>query len=248
MKKIAGQSSKHSTNEMTILSHLGELRIHIVRAALAIAIGAGISLVFAERIIQALIEPYGGYLQVLEPTEGISVFLRVGLTCGVALASPVVVHQVLSFVAPGLTKRERRALWMLVPGALLLFGVGAAFAWFLMIPAAIDFLAHFMPSVFRVEWSSRGYVPFVLSLTLWIGLSFEMPLVVLFLARIGLVTPASLMGAWRIAVVVIAILAAAITPTVDPFNMLLVMAPLLGLYCLSILLAVIPYRARQRSR
>jgi len=247
MTKISGQSTS-TAGEMSLLRHLGELRTAIMRAALAIAIGSGVSLVFAEQIIRALIEPYGGYLQVLEPTEGISVFLRVGLTCGVALSSPVVIHQVLSFVAPGLTKRERRALWMLVPGALMLFTLGAAFAWFIMIPAAIDFLAHFMPNVFRVEWSSRGYVPFVLSLTLWIGVSFEMPLVLMFLARLGMVTPKSLLGAWRIAVVVIAVISAAITPTVDPFNMMLVMAPLLGLYCLSILLAVIPYRARQRAQ
>lgn len=245
MKKLTGRS-RGSSRQMTLLNHLGELRSCMVRSALAIAIGSGVSLVYAERIILTLVEPYGGYLQVLEPTEGISVFLRVGLTCGVALASPVVIQQVMSFVVPGLNRQERRGLWMLIPGAMVLFVVGAAFAWFLMIPAAIEFLAHFMPAVFRVEWSSRGYVPFVLSLTLWIGLSFEIPLVLMFLARIGIVTPASLLGAWRVAVVVIAILAAAITPTVDPFNMLLVMAPLLGLYGLSIVLAIIPYRARLR--
>ncbi len=239
-------NSNNTVGEMTLMRHLGEFRTRIVRAAIAIALGSGVSMLFAEEIIQVLIEPYGGYLQVLEPTEGISVFLRVGLTCGVALASPIVLHQALSFVAPGLTNRERSALWMLVPGGMVLFVVGAVFAWFLMIPAAIDFLANFMPNVFRVEWSSRGYVPFVLSLTLWIGVAFQMPLVLMFLARLGLVTPTKLLNAWRGSVVGIAVVAAAITPTVDPFNMMLVMAPLVGLYALSILLAIIPYRVRMR--
>ncbi|MFQ5410446.1 MAG: twin-arginine translocase subunit TatC, partial [Anaerolineales bacterium] len=230
---------------MPLLAHLGELRMRILRMAIAVGVASAISLAFADRLLLALVAPYGGYLQVLEPTESISVWLRVGLTTGLALASPYILLQILGFLAPGLERSEKRVLYSVVPGALFLFALGAAFAWFIMIPAAINFLANFLPDIFRVEWSSRGYVPFVLSLTLWIGISFEMPLVFMFLAWLGVVTPKMLIRGWRFAIVAVAIVAAAITPTVDPFNMLLVMAPLLGLYLISIILAVGPYRSRR---
>ena len=242
------KSKTGNIGEMPLLSHLFELRTRILRMAIVVGLMSALGLAFAEQVLTAIVSPYGGYLQVLEPTESVSVWLRVGLTSGIALASPYIILQIIGFIAPGLSIAERRTTFFVVPGALFLFALGAAFAWFLMIPAAINFLANFMPEIFRVEWSSRGYVPFVLSLTLWIGIAFEMPLVFMFLAWLGAVTPRMLIRGWRFAIVGIAIIAAAITPTVDPFNMLLVMAPLLGLYIFSIILTIFPYRARIRRQ
>ncbi len=240
-------NSEKPGRKMPLMQHLAELRTRILWSAAAIAAASAVSFWFAEDIIQVLIRPYGGLLQVIEPTEGFAVFLRVGLTGGLALASPLLIYQVLSFVAPGLTRRERRVLMGVVPGALLLYTAGAAFAWFLMIPAATDFLSRFMADIFEVNWTSRAVVRFVLSITLWIGVAFEMPLVLMFLAWLGAVTPQKLLRGWRLAVVIIAIVAAAITPTIDPFNMLLVMAPLFALYLFSVVLTVFPYKARQRK-
>lgn len=233
--------------KMPLLQHLSELRARLLWSAAAIAMTSTVSFLFADEVIQVLIRPYGGLLQVIEPTEGFAVFLRVGLTGGVALASPILIYQVLSFVSPGLTRRERRVLMGVMPGALLLYVAGASFAWFLMIPAATDFLSKFMSDIFVVNWTSRAFVKFVLSITLWIGVAFEMPLVLMFLAWLGAVTPQKLIHGWRLAVVIIAIVAAAITPTIDPFNMLLVMGPLFTLYLFSIALTVFPYRARKRK-
>jgi len=244
----AAKSKTGKIGEMSLLSHLVELRTRILRVAIAVALMSAVGLVFAEQVLTAIVSPYGGYLQVLEPTESVSVWLRVGLTSGIALASPYILLQIIGFIVPGLKGTEKRTTFFVVPGALFLFVLGAAFAWFFMIPAAINFLANFMPEIFRVEWSSRGYVPFVLSLTLWIGIAFEMPLVFMFLAWLGAVTPRTLIRGWRFAIVGIAIIAAAITPTVDPFNMLLVMAPLLCLYIFSIILTIFPYRARKRRQ
>ena len=137
-------STENPSAKMPLLQHLAELRTHILWAAAAIAVASGVSFWFAEEVIQVLIRPYGGLLQVIEPTEGFAVFLRVGLTGGLALASPLLIYQVLSFISPGLTRRERRTLLGVVPGALLLYLAGASFAWFLMIPAATDFLSKFM--------------------------------------------------------------------------------------------------------
>lgn len=244
---ISDSNTQEPGRKMPLLQHLTELRVRVLWSAVAIAVTSGISFWFADDVIQVLITPYGGLLQVIEPTEGFAVFLRVGLTGGIALASPILIYQILSFVSPGLTRRERRVLIGVVPGALLLYGAGASFAWFLMIPAATEFLSRFMADIFVVNWTSRAFVKFVLSITLWIGVAFEMPLVLMFLAWLGAVTPRKLLRGWRLAVVIIAIVSAAITPTIDPFNMLLVMAPLFALYLFSILLSVFPYRARQRK-
>ena len=244
--RLVDTDVRESHGGMPLLQHLLELRVRMLWSMAAIILGSSISLLFAERAIVFLTEPYGGLLQVIEPTEGFSVYLRVGLTGGLALASPLLIYQIIAFVSPGLTKRERNAMIIIVPGALLLFVAGASFAYFVMTPAAIDFLSQFMNELFVINWTSRSFVKFVLTITLWIGLAFEMPLVLMLLAWIGIVTPRKLLRGWRIAVVIIAILSAAITPTIDPFNMLLVMAPLIGLYLFSISLSILPYRARRR--
>jgi sec-independent protein translocase protein TatC len=118
-----------------------------------------------------------------------------------------------------------------------LFIAGVAFTWFVMIPSAIPFLIHFLGITTQVR--PQNYFEFVTSLMFWIGLCFEMPLLVMFLARMKFISAKQLVRAWRYAVVGIAIVAAAVTPTVDPVNMGLVMAPLMGLYIISIVLAAI---------
>ena len=106
-----------------------------------------------------------------------------------------------------------------------------------MLPAAIGFLSSWQTEVFLQVWQSQKYIPFITSLIFWIGVSFETPLVIFIMAKLNLVTPRFLIKQWRFAIVIIAIAAAMITPTVDPFNMALVMIPLIGLYGLSILLS-----------
>jgi sec-independent protein translocase protein TatC len=160
----------------------------------------------------------------------------VALTVGTAIASPFVLFHLIAFISPGLLPHEKRAVYLIVPGAIIMFVIGAAFAWFIMIPSAIQFLASFYSDVFQVQWTAEKYVPFVLSLTLWVGVSFEMPLVFMFLGWLGVVNPKMLLKGWRFAIVGCAVIAAIITPTVDPFNMALVMGPLMGLYLLSIIL------------
>jgi sec-independent protein translocase protein TatC len=108
-----------------------------------------------------------------------------------------------------------------------------------MVPSAITFLANFRKDIFLNEWTAREYIGFVVSIAFWIGLAFQAPLVSFVLAKVGLVTPRLLASQWRIAIVIIAVIAAIITPTVDPFNMALLMVPLFALYGLSIVLAAV---------
>jgi sec-independent protein translocase protein TatC len=232
---------------MTFLDHLGELRRRFIRVAVVLVVLGGASLYFTPRILALLVQPYGEQLKVIGPTEGVAVYLRVALTCAASAAMPWILAEIWGFVSPGLMPRERRFASVAIPVAFALFLGGAAFAWFLLIPAAVGFLANFSPALFRTEWTSQNYVPFVTSLLFWIGVCFELPVVVFILARLGVLTARLMLKAWRFAIIAIVLAAAVITPTVDPFNMMLVALPLAALYFLSILLAALARRGRTRG-
>lgn len=238
---------------LSIFGHLNELRIHLTRAALGLLVGTAISFMFAERLLTFLLQPYatsqpgGAALQTLRPTEGIETYFRVSLLAGTVLAMPIILFEFWRFIQPALHKHERRYIFVFLPSALVLFLLGIAFAWYILAPAAIYFLANFMPDVFRAEWTGQEYISFVTRLLLWIGLAFQMPIIIYFVARVGLVTAKALREQWRVAIVVVAVLSAIITPSIDPVTMLLTMAPLVVLYILSIGLAAIGYRQYERS-
>ena len=224
---------------MSVLDHIREFRGRLIKAAIALAVTSLLTSVFAGDIIKFLIQPYGAKLQTLGPTENVITYFRVALLSGAALAMPVIIYQLLAFAIPGLTRAERRWIILGMPFATLLFVVGILFAWYVMVPVAVDFLANFRSDLFLNEWTAREYISFVVSVAFWIGLSFQTPLVTFILAKVGLVTPGFLARNWRFAVVIVAVVAAIITPTVDRFNMALLMLPLLALYGLSIVLAML---------
>lgn len=238
---------------LTILEHLKELRGKLTYAAIALLVATVISFLFADQLLLFLMEPYtasnpaGAALQTLRPTEGLETYFKVSLLAGFVLAMPIILYQFWTFISPGLTPGERRYIVFFIPAALALFLLGLAFAWFILAPAAIYFLANFMPDVFRAEWTGQEYISFITRLLLWIGLSFQLPVVIYVLARVGIVTSGGLRSQWRFAVVGIAVLAAIITPSIDPITMMLTMGPLLLLYVLSIGLAAIGQRQFQSS-
>jgi sec-independent protein translocase protein TatC len=225
--------------------HLRELQQRLLKAVIVLVLCVMVSFAFSSQLLDLLTVPIGGLaeLQAIEVTEPISVFMRVSLTGGFVLAMPVILAQLWLFVAPALRENEFRYIYFALPMAMVLFILGALFAYFVMLPTAIPFLVGFM----NIPTTPRpaNYIKFVTSLTFWVGMSFEMPLVSLVLARMGLITPQMLTRNWRYALVIIAVIAAIITPTVDPVNMGLVMAPLMILYFFSIVLARMAYRERQ---
>ena len=226
---------------LTLLDHLNELRRRLMRAMAALAVGVLLAVVFTERLLKYLITPYGTELQVLGPTESVVIYFRVALLAGAVFVMPYITLQLFLFIAPGLTRQEKRWIYLALPATTGLFLVGVAFAWFIMVPAALGFLQDFQSEIFRAEWTADRYIAFLTSLLFWIGVAFELPVVVFVLARLGVLGPGPLIRNWRLAVVLMTIVAALITPTVDPFNMLLVIAPLVVLYLISIGLAVIAY-------
>jgi len=225
---------------MPLMEHLKELRNRLIKVAIALLIATVISLIFAKQAVVILIRPMGDNLpQALKPTETLSNYMKVALICGVTLAMPIIVYQIGRFITPGLNPKERRYLLLLVPGATLCFVVGVAFAYFVMLPTAIPFLQGFMSDIVKQQWTIGDYLSFVANLLFWIGVSFELPLFVYFLAKLGIISDKTLRKNRKYAIIVIAVLAAVITPTVDPLNMALVMGPLILLYLLGILLAKI---------
>ena len=236
------KASSQLETSMPLLQHLNELRQRMFKAFLALITTTVVSFVFAGRLIDYLARPIGGSqaLVSIEVTENIAIFMRVALLSGLVFGMPVVVYQVMRFILPGLEKRERLWLFFGVPAASLLFFGGVAFTWFVMIPTAVPFLVNFMNITTHVR--PQNYFEFITRLMFWIGLCFEMPLVVMLLAKLNFVTARQLASGWRYALVGMAVIAAAVTPTVDPVNMGLVMLPLAGLYITSIILAYVARR------
>ena len=227
---------------LTLGGHIEELRKRLLYALIALGVGTLISFTFAENIIAFISIPIGGIenLQSIEITENLGVFMRVSLLCGFVIALPVILYELLAFILPGLQPNERRWAFWTIPAITLMFLLGAAFAYFVMLPTAIPFLTGFLgvPTVPRLS----NYISFVTSLMFWIGISFQAPLVVFFLAKLKLVDAKGLAKQWRLAFIMIAIIAAMVTPTVDPVNMALLMLPLILLYWISVLLALIARR------
>jgi sec-independent protein translocase protein TatC len=239
------QSSDHQA--MPFLQHLEELRGRLAKSVIALLICSVGAFFISKPILKFLLAPMGDYPVIApRPTTSIGIFMKISLLTGLLIATPVITYQLLNFITPGLTKQERRSLYWIIPGITVSFAGGAAFAYFVMIPAAIPFLLNFLSDVVQPTWMVDEYIPFVLSLVFWVGISFETPLICYFLAVLGLVSAQQLLSGWKIATVVIAVVAAAITPTPDPFNMMLVMVPLLLLYLLGIFLAWLAGRRRRK--
>lgn len=220
------------------MDHLRELRTRVLYSAGAVVIGMFASLAFAGAVARGL-ERMCTVCRFIysRPTESFTTYFRVALVLGLALATPVVLFQVVAFVLPALHPSERRRLYVLLPGAGALFAAGLAFAYFIVLPRSVNFLATFQSDLAQPYWTFGEYLAFVTNLMLVIGVAFQTPLVVFMLARLGVVSAARLGRYRRHAVLVIAIAAAVLTPTPDPFTMVLVMAPMWILYELGIVLA-----------
>jgi sec-independent protein translocase protein TatC len=236
--------AKTMENPMGLMEHIGALRKHLLRAVVFMAVATVFSFAFTAQIIDILAEPVGGIagLQAIDVTESVGTFMRVALLCGFALALPYIAFELWLFAAPGLSRRARLIGLIAIPLVVIFFLGGVAFAYFGMLPTALPFLLNFM-GITTIPRPST-YIGFVTSIMFWIGVAFEFPLVIFVLASMNLIQPRTLARQWRLAIVVIAVMAAAITPTVDPINMSLVMGPLIILFILSIGLAYLAQRGR----
>jgi len=231
----------------SLWEHVDALRMHLLRIIIGLALGVGVSFYFTIPVMEYLAKPVGGLekLQAIQVTEGIGVYMRVALLSGVTIMLPYIAFELWLFAAPGLKPRDRKMGLLGIPLAALLFLMGLACTNYLLLPPALTWLANFTD--IPQAWTANNYFGFVTNLMLWVGLFFEFPLVIYILTSIGLVKPQVLLQQWRLAIVIIAIVAAVITPTIDPVNMGLVMLPMSLLYFVSIGLSYIAYAGRRRN-
>jgi len=217
--------------EMSIFDHLEELRMRIFYSLIAVIIGVIGCFAFVEKIVKILEVPAKGakFLQ-LSPGEYFFVSLKVAGYSGLLIASPFILYQVIMFVLPGLTRRERRVIGPVVLGSSVLFFVGIFFAYIALIPAALNFFIIYGENVVEQLWSIDRYFEFVLLLLFSTGLAFQVPVVQFLLALLGIVNSNKMLKGWRYILLGAAILGAVLTPSTDPVTQSLLAGAVLSLY------------------
>ena len=217
--------------EMSFFDHLEELRLRIFYALIAVVVGCIGCFIFVKPIVQLLEVPAQGvkFLQ-LAPGEFFFVSIKVAGYSGILVAVPFILYQIIQFVLPGLTRRERRLLAPVVLGSGILFFIGLGFAYIALIPAALKFFISYGADIVEQSWSIDRYFEFVLLLMFSTGLAFQIPVIQLLLGFLGIVSSATMLSGWRYIVLGAVILGAILTPSTDPLTQSLLAGAVLGLY------------------
>jgi sec-independent protein translocase protein TatC len=217
--------------EMSLFDHLEELRQRIFYALIAVVVSVIGCFLAVKPIVQLLEVPAKGvkFLQ-LAPGEYFFVSLKVAGYSGLLLASPFVLYQIIQFVLPGLTRRERGLIGPVVLGSSVLFAAGLVFAYLLLIPAALNFFINYGADVVEQLWSIDRYFEFVLLLLFSTGLAFQIPIIQILLGLLGIVSSAQMLSGWRYVILAAVVLGAILTPSTDPLTQSLLAGAVLGLY------------------
>lgn len=219
--------------EQPLRDHLQEFRKRLIICLVVVAIAALACYNYVDDIIALLSGP-AGKLYFMNPSEAFFTYMEIALYAGILFTLPVLLYEVWAFVAPALWPEERRAVLVILPTAVILFYVGLVFAYYLVIPAAVTFFMGFATQTLQPMFSLESYLSFILALSLPFGFIFELPLIVVFLAKIGLVTGDFLKGKRKILIVIAFIFAAVISPTTDIFTQTMIAVPLIVLYEISL--------------
>src|SRR3984893_3091680 len=256
LSSAGSEPEEETMPAMSFLEHLEELRKRLFYSIIAIAIGMGACWGYHEKILEIMQRPITDVLHrnglpdklvFLNPTEPFNLYLKIAMLAGVFVASPIVLYQVWMFISPGLYRNEKRYVFPFMFSTIALFVGGGYFGYKLVYPFALNFLIDFGKQ-FQPMITIREYVDLFLTVILGLGLIFEMPILIFFLALMGVVSAGWMWRNIRYSILVIFILAAVITPTSDILNMCILAAPMLGLYVLSIAIAWFVHPNQRRSR
>ncbi|HTQ62474.1 MAG TPA: twin-arginine translocase subunit TatC [Candidatus Solibacter sp.] len=240
--------------QMTFFEHLVELRKRIINSLVSILIGAMIGWFIAPHFVNVMVEPMVGALKSAHldpklvyshPAGYLNLLITVSIYLGIVIASPWVLYQIWLFVAPALYKHERSAITGFLFSTVFLFLLGIAFGYFVSLPYVLKFLISFQGPVVPLI-NIDEYFDLILLVLLGLGLVFELPILIFFLTLFGIVTPEFLLKNFRYAILVIAILAAVLTPTPDATTMLLFMLVLVALYFVGVGVSWMVVRKRKR--
>jgi len=239
---------------MTFFEHLSELRKRIVNSLISIAVGAAIGWFAAPHFVNWIVKPMTDALKKAglnpqlvysHPAGFLNLLITLSIYLGIVIASPWILYQLWLFVAPALYKHERSAITGFLFSTVFLFLAGIAFGYFISLPYVLRFLISFQGPVVPLI-NIDEYFDLILMVLLGLGLVFELPVLIFFLSLFGIVTPKFLMKNFRYAILVIAILAAILTPTPDATTMLVFMAVLIGLYFVGVAVSWVVVRRRER--
>ncbi|MEJ5186176.1 MAG: twin-arginine translocase subunit TatC [Candidatus Geothermincolales bacterium] len=242
-----------SEPRMTVIEHLEELRRRIIVSFLALLVAIGVGYVFSWEILDFLKEPAKKadipldlyYQTILEP---FMVRFKIALYAGLVIALPVILYEILAYVAPALRKREKKVMYSALSFIIFFFLVGAAFCYLYVLPVGLNWLVGQAAGRIRPVLMAGDYVGLVALLMVAVGLTFETPLLVWLVVRLGIVTPQRLHKNWRWAILIIMAFAALLTPDWNPITMMMVAVPMFLLYEGSILMAALGMRSSRKRR
>ena len=242
-------------DRMTLTEHLSELRSRIIRSLLAVVIGIIVFLTFYDQVLDFLRRPYNTLckrkpklvcdLQFIGPLEGFTTRLSICTYGGIIIALPVIMWQIWRFIVPALHKKEKKYAIPFIFSSVLLFVLGAAVAYWTLTPA-LDFLISWSGSGVKANFQVSKYVSLVGLMIAVFGITFEFPVLLVFLQMVGVLTPQTLMKQWRYSTVIIFVIAAVITPSGDPYSMMALALPMMLFYVISIVIGMI-FQRRKRS-
>jgi sec-independent protein translocase protein TatC len=236
---------------MSLMEHLDELRKRIVHSALYLAVGFIVAWIFKDWLLHFLQRPLlkiGKTLVFTHPMDALNLYLQVALLAGAIIASPFILFQVWLFIAPGLYQKEKRFVWPFMSATIGLFLAGASFGYFYVLPGAMKILIIDMGHNFTPMITIEDYSSFFLSIILGLGISFELPILIFFLAMFGIVSPKFLWKNIRYAILIVFIVAAIICPSPDPWTMCIYAVPMLALYLIGIAVAWWVHPSRKRAQ
>lgn len=242
----AVEQSRIDASAMPLMEHLRELRSRLIKGGLSVAVGIVVCFFFAPDIWAVLVAPMNdalraadaGTMAILAPLEGVVTYLKVAVVSGFFVSSPVIAWQIWAFVGPGLYAREKKVLAPLVAASTLLFMGGAAFGYFVIFRYAFVFFLSVTAGTAEAVMSMEAYLQTATRLLAAFGLSFQLPVVVFFLARIGLIDARDMIRGFKYSIVAIFTVAAIITPP-DVLTQALMAAPLILLYGIGIIIAAL---------
>ena len=236
---------------MSLMEHLDELRRRIVHSAIYLGLGFVIAWIFHDRLVNFLQSPLtkiGKSLVFTHPMDPLNLDLQVSLLGGAILASPLILYQVWLFIAPGLYQKERRFVVPFMTATILLFLSGAGFGYYFVLPGAMKILILGIGHDFTSMVTIEDYSGFFLSIILGLGISFELPILIFFLAMFGVVSPKFLLKNIRYAILAVFLVAAIICPSPDPWTMCVYAVPMLSLYLIGIGVAWWVHPSRRKAK
>jgi sec-independent protein translocase protein TatC len=250
-KARAAVSERAELPGMSLMDHLGELRRRIIHSAAYLLVGAIAAWIFKDRLLMFLQAPLlkiGKSLVFTHPMDALNLSLQVALLAGAIAASPFILYQVWLFIAPGLYQNEKRFVIPFMLATVGLFLGGASFGYFFVLPGAINILILQFGKNFTSMITIEDYSSFFLSVILGLGVSFELPILIFFLAMFGIVSPRFLWKNIRYAILAVFIVAAVICPSPDPWTMCIYAIPMLALYVLGIGVAWWVHPSRRKAK